>query len=105
MMVFSDDFLHFLKIKIFFLSNSSKLSCGFKVKKSLDKTLIWSVLLYDTETWTQLKSDIKRLEAFEMCWRRMLKISWMDKVHNEEVKRRVNELEGIIDIINKRKKS
>ena len=35
----------------------------------------------------------------------MLKISWMDKVHNEEVKRRVNELEGIIDIINKRKKS
>ena len=28
--MFSDDFLHFLKIKIFFLSNSPKLSCGFK---------------------------------------------------------------------------
>ena len=30
LMVFSDDFLHFLKIKIFFLLNSPKLSCGFK---------------------------------------------------------------------------
>ena len=29
-MVFSDDFLHFLKIKNFFLSNPPKLSCGFK---------------------------------------------------------------------------
>ena len=28
-MVFSDDFLHFLKIKNFFWSNSPKLSCGF----------------------------------------------------------------------------
>ena len=27
--MFSDDFLHFLKIKIFFSSNSPKLSCGF----------------------------------------------------------------------------
>ena len=33
-----------------------------------------------------------RLEAFEMwIWRRMEKISWLDKVSNEEVLRRVNE--------------
>ena len=34
----------------------------------------------------------KRSEAFEMwIWRRMEKISWLDKVTNEEVLRRINE--------------
>jgi len=33
----------------------------------------------------------RRLEAFEIwIWRRMEKISWIDKVTNEEVLRRVN---------------
>jgi len=37
------------------------------------------------------QTDIRRLEAFEMwIWRRMEKISWLDKVTNEEVLRRVN---------------
>ena len=42
-----------------------------KVIKSFVKTLIWSsVFLYGAETWTLMKSDIKRLEALEMwCWR------------------------------------
>ena len=29
------------------------------------KTLVWSVVLYGSETWTPRKDDIKRLEAFE----------------------------------------
>lgn len=34
--------------------------------------------------------DIQKLEAFEMCvWRRMKRISWIEKVRNEEVLRRV----------------
>ena len=34
----------------------------------------------------------RRLEAFEMwIWRRMEKISWPDRVTNEEIVRRVNE--------------
>ena len=34
----------------------------------------------------------RRLEAFQMwIWRRMEKISWLDKVTNEEVLRRENE--------------
>ena len=32
-----------------------------------------------------IQSDRRRLEAFEMwIWRRMEKISWLDKVTNEE---------------------
>ena len=50
------------------------------------KCYIWSIALYGAETWTLRKVDQKYLECFEMwCWRRMEKISWTDRVRNEEV--------------------
>ena len=46
----------------------------------------------------------KRLESFEMLiWRRMDKISWFDKVTNEEVVRRLNEDRQILTSIWQRK--
>ena len=46
------------------------------LKKRMIKTLVWSVVLYGSETWTMRKEDIRRLEAFEMwTWRRMEKMS------------------------------
>jgi hypothetical protein len=48
--------------------------------------------LYGAETWTLRKVDQKYLESFEMwCWRRIQKISWTDRVRNEEVLHRVKE--------------
>jgi hypothetical protein len=46
---------------------------------------IWSIALYGAETWTLRAVDQKHLESFEMCWRRLEKISWTDQVRNEEV--------------------
>ena len=55
-------------------------------KKKIVKCTIWSVVLYGAETWTMTQTDKERLEAFEMwTWRRMLKVSWVDKVSNAEV--------------------
>src|SRR5687768_2172739 len=60
------------------------------VKKKIVKTLIWITLLYGCETCTLRKEEIRRLEALEMwLWRRMEKISWTDKISNEEVLKRV----------------
>ena len=56
------------------------------LKKRMIKTLVWSVVLYGSETWTMRKEDIKKIEAFEMwIWRRMEKISWTEHKTNEEV--------------------
>jgi len=56
------------------------------LKKKIVKCTIWSVVLYGAETWTTTQANKERLEAFEMwIWRRMLKISWVDKVSNAEV--------------------
>ena len=46
---------------------------SFDLKKRLVHSCEWSVALYGSETWTLLKDDIQRFEAFEMMvWRRML---------------------------------
>jgi hypothetical protein len=44
------------------------------------------------------------LESFETwCWRRMEKISWSDRVRNEEVLHRVKEERNIVHTIKRRK--
>ena len=65
---------------------------------------MWSVALYGAETWTLRKKERNYLEAFEMwCWRRMEKISYMDRITNEEVLRRVQENRSLISNVLKRK--
>ena len=71
-----------------------------KTRQRTIKTYVWSVLLYGSEAWTLNKQMEKRLEAFEMwCWRRLLKISWTERISNEEVLRRMGvERELIVKI-------
>jgi len=70
------------------------------LKKRLIKTLIWSVVLYGSETWTMQKEDIKRLEAFGMwLWRRIMKVRWTDHKTNEEVLEMVQEKRMLIKTI------
>ena len=68
------------------------------------KCFVWSMALYGAEIWTLRATDQKRLESFETwCWRRMEKISWIDRVRSEEVLLRVNEQKNILHEIRKRK--
>jgi len=54
--------------------------------------MIWSVVLYGSETWTLRKEHIKRLEAFEMwIWRRMERISWMEHRTKEDILQMMDE--------------
>jgi len=74
------------------------------LRKKLVKCYIWSMALYDAETWTLRAEDQKYPESFEMwSWRKMEKISWTDHVKNEEVLLRVNEHMNILHEIRKRK--
>jgi hypothetical protein len=60
--------------------------------------------LCGAETWTLGKVDQKYLESFDRwCWRRMEKISWTDRVRNEEVLHRVKEERNIVHTIERRK--
>jgi hypothetical protein len=74
------------------------------LRRKLVKCYIWSIALCGAETWTHRKVDQKYLESFEMwCWRRMEKISWTNRVRNEEVLHRVKEERNILHTIKRRK--
>jgi hypothetical protein len=74
------------------------------LRKKLVKCYAWSIALYGAETWTLRKVDQKYLESFEMwCWRRMKKISWTDRVRNEEVLHRVKEGRNIVHTMKRSK--
>src|SRR5437899_6712307 len=62
------------------------------LKKRMVKALVRPVVLYGCETWTSLQDEINRLEALEVwLWRGLEKISWSDKIRNDEVFARVME--------------
>lgn len=76
------------------------------VKKKIVKTVVWSAALYGAETWTLRKDDMRRLNALEMwLWRRMERISWVDKKTNREVLTVVGEERQLVNAIVKRKKN
>jgi len=63
------------------------------LRKWIVKCLVWSEALYAAETRTISKTDMKRIEAFEMwimdnwIWRKTEKISWTAKVSNSGKRR------------------
>ena len=75
-----------------------------ELRKRIMKSTIWSVALYGAETWTMTKDHRNKLEAFEMwLWRRMLKISWTEKVSNQQVLARIQEERSLLNSIQQRK--
>ena len=91
----------FLAKKILLTSNISM-----ELKKRIVKSTVWSVMLYGTETWMLTQAEKKRIEAFEMwVWRRMLKISWTEKISNDEVLMKIGEQWSLLNIISGRKHS
>ena len=56
--------------------------------------------LNGSETWTISKEEAERIQAFEMrIWRKMEKLSWKDKLSNEQVLGMVKEKRTIMNVI------
>jgi hypothetical protein len=83
--------------------STSKLDLNLREKKQV-KCYIWNIALYGVETWTLWKLDQEYLESFEMwCWKTMEKISWTERVRDEEVLYRVKEKRNVVHTIKRRK--
>ena len=75
------------------------------LKKRIIKSVVWSLALYGSETWTLRKKEREKLEAFEMwTWRNMEKISWQEHKTNEYVLEAVGEKRKFLDTIMERKR-
>lgn len=90
----------FIKMRTVLCSRDIDLALRIRVLKCY----VFSILLYGAESWTLTETMCKRLEAFEMwTYRRMLRISWVDKVRNTEVLNQLSKQTEIINTIKKRK--
>jgi len=75
-------------------------------RKRILKSYVWSVLLYGCEAWNVSKNMEEKLASLELWfYRRMLKVSWMDKVRNELVLERAETCRSLIKMITKRQMS
>ena len=76
----------------------------FGTKKKIIDCYVFSVLNYECESWAWNKAMSKKVNAFEMwCYRRMLKISWKDRITNVEVLQRMHTSLHFMSNMQKRK--
>lgn len=79
-------------------------SISLRTKISVLNTCVFSSMLYGCETWVHTKETQRRVLAFERkCYRKVLGITWQQKVTNEEVYARVSVKENIMQKIIQRK--
>ena len=53
---------------------------------SLDKAMVFPIVMYGCESWTIKKAEHQRNDAFELwCWRRLLRIAWTARRSNQSI--------------------
>ena len=68
-------------------------------KLGLVKAMVFPVVMYGCESWTIMKAERWRIDAFEMwCWRRLLRVPWTAKRSNQSILKEISpeySLEGL----------
>ena len=48
--------------------------------------MVFSVVIYECESWTVKKAECQRIDAFELwCWRRCLRVPWTARRSNQSI--------------------
>ena len=66
----------------------------------LVKAMVFPVVMYGCESWTEKKAERRRIEAFELwCWRRLLRVPWTARRSNQSILKEISPgipLEGMM---------
>ena len=54
-------------------------------KVCLVKATVFPVVMYGCESWTIKKAEHRRIDAFELCWRRLLRVPWTARRSNQSI--------------------
>ena len=69
-------------------------------KVHLVKAMVYPVVMYGCESWTIMKAEHRRIDAFELqCWRRLLRVPWAARRSNQSILKEVSpgySLEGLM---------
>ena len=68
-------------------------------KVCLVKAMVFPVIMYGCESWTIKKAECQSIDAFELCWRRLLKVPWTARRSNQSILKEISpeySLEGLM---------
>ena len=54
------------------------------------KAMVFPVLIYGCESWTIKKAEHRRIDGFELCWRRLLRVPWTARGSNQLILKEVS---------------
>ena len=64
------------------------------------KAMVFPVVMYGCESWTNKKVECRRTDAFELwCWRRLWRVPWTARRSNQSILKEINpeySLEGLM---------
>ena len=64
------------------------------------KAMVFPVVMYGYESWTIMKAERQRIDAFELwCWRRLLRVPWTARRSNQFILKETSpeySLEGLM---------
>ena len=69
------------------------------MKVRLVKAMVFLVVVYGCESWTVKKAERQRLDAFELCWRKLLRVPCTTRRSNQSILKEINpgiSLEGMM---------
>ena len=62
--------------------------------------MVFPVVMYGCESWTEKKSERQRIDTFELwCWRRLLRVTWTARRSNQSILKEISpgiSLEGMM---------
>ena len=67
-------------------------------KVCLVKAIVFPVAMCGCENWTIKKAEHQRIDAFEWCWRRLLRVPWTARRSNQSIPKKISpgySLEGL----------
>ena len=68
-------------------------------KVHLIKDMVIPVVMYGCESWIIKKAEHRRIDAFELCWRRLLRVPWSARRSNQSILKEISagcSLEGLM---------
>ena len=68
-------------------------------KVCLVKAIVFPVVMYGCESWTVKKAEHQRIDAFELLWRRLLRVPWTARRSNQSILKEISlgcSLEGVM---------
>ena len=59
-------------------------------KVHLVKAMIFPVVMYGCESWTIKKAEGQKIDAFELYWRRILRVPWIAMRYNQSILKEIS---------------